>query len=231
MQGRIQAVSPSEERLFAVASTTRRRLALAALAGLLLVGTAAGGLVWSVTRCDRSDYLKYASVSWVNQQEEYLFACGHVWHSLDAGQTWKQIPSSGLPWLLRDGRIAEDRTVGRLYLAVILAVPSSLRCLLCPFAEVQPSMYMSEDGGQHWRLTARFPPGLTGYTSIRTISADPDYSDAGWVILVMGPQADYYATNTGGRRWRLTCVEQMGYFCDPPADFLAAHHRQNGANP
>ena len=148
----------------------RRRLLLASLAGLLLVCAAGGGAVWYSQRCDRSTDLNRASVSWLNKQEEYLFACGQVWHSLDAGATWKQIPAGGLPLLLRDGRIAEDRTVGRLYLAVILAMPSSLQCLLCPFTEVQPVMYRSADGGEHWQVANRFQAGIAGITSFRSLS-------------------------------------------------------------
>jgi photosystem II stability/assembly factor-like uncharacterized protein len=204
---------------------------LAALAGLLLVSGAAGGVVWAVTRCDRDQYLGRAATSWVNPQEKYLFACGAVWHSLDAGQTWAQVPAGGLPWLLRDGHIAEDRSVGRLYLAVVLAVPSNLTCLLCTFTEVRPAIFLSEDGGRNWRLTARFTAGAIGLTDFRSISADPNYSEAAWAELVTGEQVTYYATNTGGQAWRLTCEERMGYFCDPPSDYLAAHHAKNGDAP
>ncbi len=204
---------------------------LASLAGLLLVSAAGGGLVWAATRCDRGAYLGRASVSWVNPQEEYLFACGQVWHSLDTGQTWSQIPPAGLPWLLHDGRIAEDRSVGRLYLAVMLAVPSSFQCLLCPFTEVRPVVYLSTDGGHAWRPSARFPAGQSGYTDFRTISADPNYGDAAWAIVVTGERVVYYATNTGGQYWRLTCEERLGYFCDPPSEYLAAHHGKNTDNP
>lgn len=126
--------------------------------------------------------------------------------------------------LVRDGRIAADRSAGRLYLAVMLAVPSNFNCLLCPLTEVQPVVYLSEDGGHSWQLTGHFPDGPSGLTSVRIISADPDHSNAGWIVLQTGEQVAFYATNTGGRIWRLTCVEQLGYVCDPPADFLAGHH-------
>jgi photosystem II stability/assembly factor-like uncharacterized protein len=228
---KIPNTSATEDFRMALAATVRHRLVLASLAGLLLVGAATGGLVWAATRCDRGAYLGRASVSWVNNQEEYLFACGQVWHSLNAGQTWTPIHSGGLPWLLRDGRIAEDRTVGRLYLAVTLAVPTSFQCLLCPFTEVQPAIYLSEDGGHHWRLTGLFPGGPTGFTDFRSISADPDYGDAGWVVVARGEQVAYYATNTGGQQWRLTCEERLGYFCDPPSDFLAARHARPDGQP
>jgi hypothetical protein len=213
------------------APATRRPIVLASLAGLLLVCAATGGTAWYVSRCDRDSYQNSASVSWINADEKYLFACGHVWHSFDAGQTWTQIPSGGLPLLLRDGRIAVDRTPGRLYLAVLLSVPSSLQCLLCPLTRVQPVMYLSEDGGRDWREAQRLPEGLAGITSFRTLSADPDYPDAGWTVLVSGERVVYWATNDGGHQWRLTCEERLGYFCDPPADFLAARHARQSSNP
>src|SRR5262249_115307 len=157
-----------------------------------------------------------------------LFACGHVWHSLDAGQSWTQIPSVGLPLWLRDGRIAMDRAPGRLYLAVILAVPSNLQCLLCPFTEVQPAIYLSSDGGHAWKPAAHFSAGPSGVTNFRTITPDPDYGNAAWAILVTGERVEYFATNTGGAVWHLTCEERLGFNCDPPSEFLAAHHnRQN----
>ncbi len=212
-------------------STVRRRVVFASLAGLLLVSLATGGLVWAATRCDRAAYLGRASVSWVNRQEEYLFACGSVWHSLDAGQTWTQIPAVGLPWLLRDGRIAEDRSVGRLYLAVIVAIPSSFQCPLCPFTEVQPVVYLSTDGGPSWRPSARFPAGQSGITDFRSISADPDYGDAAWVVVATDGRVVFYATNTGGKHWIFACEEQLDYVCDPPADYLAARHGKSGEAP
>ena len=215
----------------ASAPTTRRRIVLASLAGLLFVCAATGGTAWYASRCDRASYLKRASVSWINTNEEYLFACGQVWHSLDAGQTWAQIPVGGLPLLLRDGRIAMDRTPGRLYLAVLLAVPSNLQCLLCPFTRVQPVMFLSENGGRDWRVAQRLPEELAGSTSFRTLSADPDYADAAWAVQVTGEQVVYWATNDGGHRWRRTCEERLGFFCDPPSEFMAARHGKPTDNP
>jgi len=207
----------------ASASTTRRRVVLASLAGLLFVCAAAGGTGWYALRCNRADYQNRASVSWVNPSEEYLYACGSVWHSLDAGNAWAQIPSVGLPFWLRDGRIAIDLTPGRLYLATLLAVPSSLDCPLCPLTRVQPVMYLSENGGRVWREAQRFPESQTGITSFRSLSADPDYPNSGWAILVTGVRVVYWATNNGGHSWRLTCEERLGFMCDAPSDFMAAH--------
>ena len=208
-----------------------RRVLLAALAGLLLVCAAAGGAGWYATRCDRDSYLKQAATSWVNSREKYLFACGQVWHSLDAGQTWQPIASSGLPLLARDGRIAEDRAPGRLYLAMLLAVPSSLACPLCPLTRVQPTIYLSADGGRSWQMGQQFPEGPSGITFFRSLSADPDYEDAAWTVLVTGERVVYWASNNGGHGWIRSCEEQIEYFCDPPSDFLAMHGKTHGDNP
>ena len=208
-----------------------RRLTLASLAGLLVVCAAAGGAAWYATRCDRDSYLGAASTSWTNTSEKYLFACGQVWHSLDAGQSWARLPAMGLPLLARDGRIAQDRTPGKLYLAMLLALPSSLHCPLCPFTWVQPVMFLSDDGGAHWNLVQRFPPGGNGYTRVRSLTADPDYSNAAWMVLVTDAQVVYWASNDGGGRWIRSCTEQLGYFCDPPADFLARNTQHHTENP
>ena len=214
----------------ASAPTARRRVVLASLAGLLFVSAAAGGTGWYALRCDRADYQNRASVSWVNPSEEYLFACGTVWHSLDAGLSWAQIPSGGLPLLVRQGRIAMDRTPGRLYLGLLESVPSNLECLLCPLTRVQPVIFVSNNGGRDWREAQRLPESLAGITSFRTLSADPEYPNAGWVVLVSGERVDYWATNNGGERWWLTCEERIGYSCDPPADFMAARTSHASAN-
>ena len=197
---------------------------LALLGGALLVCGGLGAVVWRTVGCDRGDYLGRASASWLNSSEEYLFACGTVWHSLDAGRTWKGLQSAGLPRLLREGRIAADRTAGRLYLAVLLASQASPRCPLCPLTRVEPAMYLSEDGGLHWVLIRRFPEGQAGLIQFRAIYADPVCSDAAWVILSTGERSVYYATNDGGRQWRQTCVEIPPDYCDPPDKFLEWKH-------
>jgi hypothetical protein len=189
-----------------------------------VVCSAAGGAAWYATSCDRDSYQDRASTSWVNDQEKYLFACGHVWHSLDAGQTWQQIPSGGLPLLARDGRIAVDRTPGHLYLGLILAASSTLSCPLCPLTRVQPAMYVSDDGGQHWKLTHRFPGGTAGLVRYRALNADPNFPGSAWAIIQREEVAIYYGTNTGGRAWLQTCIESPPIFCDPPAEFMAAHY-------
>jgi hypothetical protein len=216
----------------AAAPTSRRRVVLAALAGLLFVCAASGGgAAWYALRCDRADYLKRATASWIYPNEEYLYACGSIWHSLDKGQTWTQIPAVGLPLLVREGLIAVDRSPGRLYLGLLESVPSNLQCLLCPLTRVQPVMFLSEDGGRNWHEAQRLPEDLAGITNFRTLNANPDYANAGWFELVSGERVDYWGSNDGGHKWFLTCEERMGYFCDPPADFMAASQKHHGAAP
>lgn len=206
----------------------RRRILLA---GLLVIGAMAGGGVWYVTRCDRAGYQDRASTSWVNSQEKYLFACGQVWHSLDAGQTWQPIPSGGLPLLVRDGRIAVDRAPGHLYLGLLLADPSTLNCPLCPLLRVQPAVYVSADGGQHWQLMHKFSGGEAGIIRFRALNADPDFPGSAWAIIQHEQTSIYYGTNTSGRAWLQSCVESPPNFCDPPADFMAAHYVRRGDTP
>ncbi len=201
------------------------------LAGLLVVCAAAGGGAWYATRCDRSSYQGNASTSWVNSQEKYLFACGQVWHSLDAGQTWQHIASGGLPVLAREGRIAVDRAPGHLYLGLLLADPSTFSCPLCPLLRVQPAVFTSEDGGQHWKLMHKFSGGEAGIISFRALNADPNYPGSAWIIIQHEQTSIYYGTNTGGRAWLQTCVENPPDFCDPPADFMAAHYAGHGETP
>jgi photosystem II stability/assembly factor-like uncharacterized protein len=186
----------------------RRRFILALLAGLVLLCIGAGGAAWYVgLRCDRASYLSQVAQSWTNQREEYLFACGQVWHSVDAGKSWKQIHSLGLPFLARQGRIATDRRAGRLYLAILLAGRFALNCLLCPLTRVRPVMYHSDDGGQHWRVVYEFQEGTAGITRFRVISSDPDYTDSAWTVVVYGDRVSYFASNDGGLRWHWTSDE------------------------
>jgi hypothetical protein len=215
----------------APSTTARRRILLASLASLLVICGAAGGATWYATRCDRNSYLSQAATSWVNDREQYLFACGQVWHSLDAGQTWQNIPSGGLPLLAREGRIAEDRSPGQLYLAMLLAVPSSLQCPLCPLTQVQPTMFVSVDGGRNWQLVHRFPEGPAGLTYFRSVSADPEYSNAAWVELVARDEVFYWGTNSGGREWAIACTSPIDISCSHLSDFSAAPHAPPSTSP
>jgi photosystem II stability/assembly factor-like uncharacterized protein len=201
---------------------------LTLLAGLLVLGAAAGGGAWYATRCDQSNFRTRAATSWVNSQDKYLYTCGQVWHSLDAGQTWAQISSGGLPLLAREGRIAVDIAPGHLYLGLLLSDPSTLTCPLCPLTRVEPAIYASDDGGRHWKLIHTFSGGHTGVIRFRQLTSDPNYPGSAWAIIQHETTNVYYATNTSGRAWLQTCVEVPPNFCDPPADFMAQHFVRHG---
>jgi hypothetical protein len=207
----------------------RRRKGLLALLSVglalcLLAGTGA----WIVLRCDRATFRERSTASWLNLRERYLFACGQVWHSFDDGANWTRVPNQGLPSLAREGRIAVDRAPGRLYLGLLLAGRSTLRCLFCAWSEVTPAIFLSEDGGQHWTIAHRFDAGPVGNSAFVAVHADPDYEDSAWVILTRGSETAYYATNTGGRVWVKTCTETYSGRCDPPDNFLSRY--ENGRN-
>ena len=202
----------------------RRRLILAGALGLLLICAGAGGAAWSVLSCDRFDYLDRAKTSYLNLREQYLFACGRVWHSVDAGTSWVRVPARGLPLFARDGHIAVDRTPGRLYLGLLVGSRSSLTCLLCTWTEVHPAIYVSSDGGGHWALAHQFHRGPAGATTFRALHADPNYAEAAWAIIKIGDETAYYGTNTGGESWRKTCVEEYSGLCDPPDELLEFRH-------
>jgi len=206
---------------------TRRRVTLAALAGLLVVCAAAGGGLAYANRCDRATFTSRAATSWVNDQEKYLFSCGQLWHSLDAGQTWEHLPANGLPFLAREGHIAIDRTPGQLYLGLLLADPITLTCPLCMLTRVTPAVFISQDGGLHWKLIHEFNGGDTGVILFRQITSDPNFPGAAWAVIQHEQISIYYGTNTSGRAWLQTCVEDPPTFCDPPAEFMAAHYSKH----
>jgi hypothetical protein len=201
---------------------SRRKLLTALVSIVLVTGVAVGGLAWRLLRCDRADYTGRFAPSWLNQREQYLFACGEVWHSFDAGASWTRIPSQGLPLLARDGHIAADRTPGRLYLGLMLAGRPSLKCPLCALTKAIPALFKSDDGGLSWRQVHEFTAGPSSRSYFQAVHADPDYAGSAWAILVRGDETAYYATNTAGQVWRKTCIELFSGRCDPPDAFLSS---------
>jgi hypothetical protein len=209
----------------------RRSRLLALLSASLAVCLLAGGGAWAFFRCDRGAFHERSTASWLNLRERYLFDCGQVWHSFNDGATWSRVPSQGLPSLARVGRVAVDRTPGRLYLGLLLAGRSTLRCLFCAWSEVTPAIFLSEDGGQHWTTAHRFTSGPVGSSAFQAVHADPDYAGSAWVILTRGSETAYYATNTAGRVWVKTCVETYNGECDPPDQFLSRYESGRDAAP
>ena len=96
-----------------------------------------------------------------------------------------------------------------------------------PIATMARLLGVSASGFYAWRQRAPSAHACSDTdlsARIRAIYADPDYSDAAWVILATGERSVYYATNTGGREWRQTCVEIPPNYCDPPDLFLEWNH-------
>ena len=205
------------------APQSRRAIVWLAAVAMMLCAAAGGGAWWTL-RCDLDDHVERVAPSWVNERESFLFACGQVWRSGDSGETWVRVPSQGLPRLVRQGHIAADLTPGRFYLGLLLSGQSRPKCPLCLLTEVRPVIYVSSDGGAHWTLARQFQNAPAGDSGYRALHADPDYSDAAWAVLTIGGETAYYATNTGGRLWRKTCVERGANFCDPPDEFLKFQH-------
>jgi hypothetical protein len=205
------------------------------LLALLSLGLAlcllAGAGAWVFFRCDRGTFTQRSTASWLNLRERYLFNCGQLWHSFDDGASWARVPTQGLPSLAREGRIAVDRTPGRLYLGLLLAGRSTLTCLFCTWSEVTPAIFLSDDGGQHWRLVHRFTAGPVGKSAFLAVHADPNYEGSAWVVLTRGSETAYYATNTAGRVWVKTCVETYNGECDPPDNFLSRYEFGRDAAP
>ncbi len=199
-----------------------RRIILVAGLMVAALGTGMAGVGWYLTRCDMHTYLDQAKASWLDAREKYLFACGSVWHSTDEGRRWARVHAQGLPFGLREGQVGVDRTPGLLYLGVLTFPGFSLDCLKCAWTRVGPVIYISLDGGRHWQLAHRFPEGPLRSTRFLAVHADPDYESAAWVILQRGDKATYYGTNTAGKLWQQTCVEEdLNYLhCDPPDELL-----------
>lgn len=197
-----------------------RRILLLAGAALLAACACAGAVAGTALYCDRDAYVRHATASWTNPNEQYLFACGRVWHSTNRGGTWQPVRAQGLPPLAREGLLAVDRDPGRLYLALTTASASTRACPLCAFTHARPVIYLSQDAGAHWTVVHRFRPGPRATTYVRALYADPDFSQAAWVVVSLDQQVAYWATNTGGLAWQQTCVEFFGGECDPPDEFL-----------
>ena len=82
-------------------------------------------------------------------------------------------------------------------------------------------IYISLDGGRHWRPAHRFAEGPLGSTRFLAVHANPDYESAAWVILQHDNLAVYYGTNIAGRLWQQTCVDDLNNeHCDPPDELL-----------
>jgi len=184
-----------------------RRFILAGLIGAVVLCLGLGSAAWYLTRCDMRDYLNRAAVSPASLQERYLFACGHVWHSRDAGRVWVRMASTGLPFGTRDGHIAADRKAGYLYLGLLINTQGSIYCPLCAWTNLRPAIYISTDGGRRWTFAYKFKRGPAGDGGFLGLFADPDREGAAYAVIKNSDEITYYATGTSGHFWKQNCVE------------------------
>lgn len=194
--------------MFQTAISIRWRvvLLLAAL-GMGIVITGLGGVGWWVLRCDMRDYLARAARSPLNAAEQHLFACGYLWHSADAGQTWVRARSRGLPFGTRDGFIAVDRQPGTLYLGLLINTQSSIYCWDCAWKFRRPAIYVSTDSGQTWTYAYKFRRGLANNNDFLGLFTDPGESGSVWALVKNEDEISYYGSRTAGQSFSRVCLE------------------------
>jgi hypothetical protein len=218
---------PVEVAMFQIAAPTlMRKLVLMAGMGLGLICAGAGGTAWYLTRCSVPDYFHQAAISPVNPREQYLFACGHVWHSVDGGQVWNRQPARGIPIGTRDGLISIDRRPDQLYLGIMINSQSSLYCLECAWTYLRPAIYASADGGRTWSFAYKFKRGHASRSGFVALLADPDRDGAAWAVIRYGDEINYYGTGTSGRFWKQVCTEYYLFGwgrCNLPDDVVRFH--------
>jgi hypothetical protein len=190
-----------------------------------------GGLVWYSTRCNVRDYFHLASASPLNRQDQYLFACGYIWHSVDGGRLWARQSAHGIPFGTRDGYITVDRRSNLLYLGILINSRSSIHCLECAWTHPRPAIFTSADGGWTWSLAYQFRRGPAGHSGFLTLLADPSRDGAAWAVIQNDDEINYYATGTSGLFWKQICTEY--YFlgsggCDLPGNVLEFQRPERG---
>lgn len=195
----------------------RLLLALAAL-GLMCGALTAGGVAWYALRCNVLDYVSRAAASPSNPRQHYLFACGYLYESADAGQTWLRQESTGLPFGARDGWVAADQQPGTLYLGTRILTSSSTYCWNCAWTYLRPAIYVSTDGGHTWSYAYRFKRGPADQNGFLGLYANPDQAGFVWAIVKNGDEISHYATATNGYNWKRMCYEYyyVGSGCTLP---------------
>jgi len=182
-------------------------LVLMAVLGMGVVVAGLGGAAWWVLRCDMRDFVDRAALSPLNTGERYLFACGYVWHSADAGRTWVRGASRGLPVLTRDGFIAVDRQPGTLYLGLLITTQSSAYCWDCAWRFRRPAVYVSTDSGQTWSFAYKFRRGPAHNNGFLGLFTDPGESGSVWALVKNEDEISYYGSRTAGQSFSRICLE------------------------
>ncbi|MCS6911409.1 MAG: glycoside hydrolase, partial [Anaerolineales bacterium] len=152
--------------MFRLAVPVRWRAVMAVTAfGLACLALGVGGAVWYALRCNVLDYIERAAASPSNPRQQYLFACGYLYESVDGGQTWLRRESTGLPFGAREGWVAVDRQPGVLYLGTTIFTNSSAYCWNCAWTYLRPAIFVSTDGGKTWQFAYRFRRGPANQSS------------------------------------------------------------------
>ncbi len=162
---------------------------------------AMGGVVWYFARCDTLSYLNRAAAAG-DPKEQYLFACGYVWHSEDGGLVWSRIDPRGLPLGLRDGHIAVDRKPGFLYLGILINTSSSIHCWNCAWKNLRPAIYVSSDGSHTWSFTYNFKRGPASDLTFLALLVNPKKEGNAWAVIRNEGEITYYGTGTAGKFWK-----------------------------
>jgi hypothetical protein len=191
---------------FASPALTRKFILAGGLGATLLCATL-GGLALYLTRCDMRDYLNRAAPVPGNRPEQYLFACGNVWHSRDGGRVWVRMSARGLPFEARDGHLAADRQPGILYLGLLINSQSSVYCLNCAWTKLRPAIYVSTDNGRTWTFSYKFKRGPAEDGGFLGLFADPERAGVVYAVIKNSDEIAYYGTGTSGRFWKQLCAE------------------------
>jgi hypothetical protein len=195
-----------------------RRLSLTLLGSLLLacLGTSAGTAY--VLRCSVFDYMDRFSANPRNPSEQYLFACGYVWHSTNNGGLWNRVDPTGLPVGVRDGYIATNGQPGHLYLGILTITRSSWQCWDCAWKNLRPAIYISDDGGHTWALSYKFKQGSAADGGFIGLYAHPSKDRFLYAVIKNADEITFYASGTAGQFWKPICLEyyDIGRVCELP---------------
>ncbi len=195
-----------------------RKLSLTILAGILLACLGTSAVTAYVLRCNVLDYLDRLSANPRDPDEQYLFACGYVWHSTNNGGLWNRVDPTGLPFGVRDGYIAANGQSGHLYLGILTLTRSSLQCWNCAWRNLRPAIYTSNDGGHTWVLAYKFKQGAAGEGGFIGLYAHPTKDRFLYAVIKNADEVTFYASGTSGQFWKPTCMEyyDIGRVCHLP---------------